>query len=332
MKMKTALLRSVGDIGIGETAKPVAGAGEVLIRPTFAGICGSDLSLFLGHRAVASFPHVLGHEIVGRVEALGEGVTTLSVGQRVVVEPNYTCGVCRFCRSGRGNICQDKHSPGVTLPGFFSEFCVAPAEFTWPVGEDISDADAATIEPLAVAFHALKMSGVGLGDTVALIGCGAIGLLLAHAAIAHGVRVIAHETNAEKLAMARGFGAVTPASNDLATLWKTEGVTAVFDTTGVSATVDLALASAPRGSEIFLLGLSTNNASFVPLRFVREGLRVSGSIIYDHPADFSKVVGLVQRGVLKPSRIVTDTLPFDGIDRAFALASSGGPAKVLVKM
>ena len=86
--MKTALLYAAGKIGIGETKAPVAGPGEVLIRPVFAGICGSDISLFLGHRAVPSFPHILGHEIVGRVEALGAGVTTLAVGQRVVVEPN----------------------------------------------------------------------------------------------------------------------------------------------------------------------------------------------------------------------------------------------------
>lgn len=330
--MKTAILHAVKKIGIGETAAPAAATGEVLIRPIYAGICGSDVSLFMGHRAVASFPHVLGHEIVGRVEALGEGVTTLGVGDRVVVEPNYICGVCEFCRSGRGNICPNKKSAGVGIQGFFAELCVAPAQFTWPVGEEMSDADAATIEPLAVAVTALKRSGVGLGDTVAVIGCGAIGLLLAQAACAQGVRVIAHETSERKLAMACEYGALASSGEDFAALWKREGVTAIFDTAGVSATVDLALASAPRGSEIFLLGLSTADASFVPLRFVREGIRLSGSLIYDHPFDFPKTISLVSRGILHPSRIVTDTVPFAEIDRAFELASSGGAAKVLVKM
>ena len=330
--MKTALLHAVKKIGIGETAAPAAGPGEVLIRPSFAGICGSDVSLYLGHRAVASFPHILGHEIVGRIEALGEGVTTLSVGQRVVVEPNYTCGVCEFCRSGRGNICPNKKSPGVSVQGFFSELCVAPAEFTWPVGEDMPDADAATIEPLAVAVTALRRSGAGLGDTIAIIGCGAIGLLLVQVAVAHGVRIIAHETNAKKLDMARELGALTPRADDIAALWKKEGVSTVFDTSGVSATVDLALAAAPRGSGIFLLGLSTADATFVPLRFVREGISLSGSLIYDHPFDFPRTIDLVQRGILHPSRIVSDTLPFAEIDRGFELASSGGAAKVLIRM
>ncbi|HUX41120.1 MAG TPA: alcohol dehydrogenase catalytic domain-containing protein [Rectinemataceae bacterium] len=330
--MKTALLQAAKKISIGETQAPAAGPGQILIRPAYAGICGSDVSLFLGHRAVASFPHVLGHEIVGRVEALGEGVTKLSVGQRVVVEPNYTCGVCEFCRSGRGNICPDKKSAGVNLPGFFSELCVAPAEFSWPVGEEISDADAVTIEPLAVAVHALRHSGARLGDTVAVVGCGAIGLLLVQAALAHGLRVIAHEMSAKKLSMARELGAIIPSGDDVAALWKKEGVTKIFDTTGVNATVELALASAPRGSEIFLLGLATEAAKFVPLRFVREGLRLSGSLIYDHPFDFPATISLVSRRILKPSRIVTDTIPFAEIDRAFELASSGGAAKVLIKM
>ena len=330
--MKAALLHAVRKIGIGDIGAPVAAQGEVLIRPIFAGICGSDVSLFTGHRAVASFPHVLGHEIVGRVEALGPGVTKLKIGDRVVVEPNYVCGVCEFCQSGRGNICPNKKSSGVNIQGFFAELCVAPAQFTWPVGEDIADVDAVTIEPLAVAVTALKRSGATLGDTIAIIGCGAIGLLLAEAAKASGLRVVAHETSERKLAMACEFGAVVPPSDDVAGFWKKEGVTRIFDTTGVNASVELALASAPRGSEIFLLGLATEDTKFVPLRFVREGIRLSGSLIYDHPFDFPKTIALVQRGLLRPSRIVTDTVPFAEIDRAFEVASSGGAAKVLVKM
>jgi len=330
--MRRAQLSAVREIGLGEAEAPVPGPGEVLIRPILAGICGSDLSLYLGHRAAPSFPHVLGHEIVGRIEAVGDGVPSSSIGQRVVVEPNYPCGRCGFCLGGRGNICPDKKSAGVSLPGFFSELCVAPAGFAWPVGDEIPDADAAAIEPLAVAVHAVRASGLGLGDTVAVLGCGAIGLLLAQAAIAQGARVIAHETSERKLAMARELGALTPRADDAAELWKREGVTRVFDTTGVSATVDLALASAPRGSEVILLGLASSEASFVPLRFVREGLKLTGSLIYDHGVDFPMAISLVSRGLLRPSRIVTDILPFEQIGKAFELAGSGGAAKVLLDM
>lgn len=333
--MKAAVLTEVKKIEIRDFAEPVPARGEVLIRPIYAGICGSDLSLYLGHRQVASFPHRLGHEIVGRIEALGEGIPEsrgLAVGKKVVVEPNYTCGTCSFCLGGRGNICPNKKSAGVNLPGLFSELCAAPAEFTWPVGEGVSDIDAAAIEPLAVAVHAVRASGAALGDCVAVIGCGAIGLLIVHAALAQGLRVLAHETSPKKLAMARGLGAQTPEVSDIAALWREEGVTTVFDTTGVRATVDLALASAPRGSHVILLGLATEEARFVPLRFVREGLRLSGSLIYDHPADFPATISLVERGILKPSSIVTDRLPFAETARAFELASSGSAAKVLLDM
>lgn len=328
--MKAALLHAPRTIAVGEIQEPVAGPRQVLIRPDFVGICGSDMTFYMGHRTVASYPHVLGHELVGRIETLGEGVTTLSVGQRVVVEPNYPCGSCSFCRSGRGNICPNKASAGVTLPGFFSELCVAPAEFTWPVGETIPDVDAVTIEPLAVAVHALKISNACLGETVAVLGCGATGLLLIQVAIAQGLRVIAHETSATKLAMAVELGAVAAPSGDVAEFWKREQVTKVFDCAGVPATVDLALTCAPRGSDIYLLGLANAEARFVPLRFVREGLSLHGSLIYDHPADFAKTIAMVQRGILRPSRIVSATVPLQHIDKAFELATSGGAAKVLV--
>ncbi len=330
--MKTAMLYSPGHIGIGETATPVPGPGQVLIRPIRAGICGSDVHFYLGHRAVASYPHVLGHEIVGRIETLGPGVTKFPIGQRVVVEPNYPCGVCGFCRSGRGNICPNKSSAGVTATGLFSEVTLAPAEFTWAVGDEISDEDAATLEPLAVSLHALWHSQARLGDTIAVMGLGATGLLLVQAAVAQGVRVLAHTRSESKLALARSMGAITPKTEDLAALWKAEGVIAVFECAGAVESFELALASAPRGSLVSLIGLSSEPAKLVPLRFVREGITLVGSLIYDHPADFQKTISLVSQGILHPSRIVSERFRFDDLARAFETAGAGASVKVLLEM
>jgi threonine dehydrogenase-like Zn-dependent dehydrogenase len=329
--MKTALLYAPKKIGLGDTPTPKAGPGQVLIRPIMGGICGTDVHIYLGHRAVASYPHALGHEIVGRVEALGAGVTKLAVGQRVVVEPNYPCGECSFCRTGRGCICPNKRSPGVSVPGFFAETCVAEAEFTWPIPDGISDEDAATIEPLAVSMHALLHSGAKVGDTVAVVGLGATGLLLVEAAVAQGVRVLAHTRSESKLALARSMGAETPKADDMAALWKAENVSVVFECAGAIETVEQALNCAPRGSLVSLIGLSSEPAKMVPLRIVREGIRIEGSLIYDHPGDFSRVISLVSRGVLHPSRIVTTSLPFADLVRGFETASAGGSIKVLLK-
>jgi L-iditol 2-dehydrogenase len=330
--MKAALLLAPKEIQIQEVPEPELGQMDVLIKPIRAGICGSDVSLYLGHRTAPVYPLLLGHEVIGRVIAIGNGVTKLAVGQRVIVEPNYPCGICGFCRAGRGNICPDKKSLGVTIPGSFAESFVAPAEFVWPVPDKVTDDDAVAIEPLAVSLHALWQSGSQLGDTVAVIGCGSTGLLLIQAAVAQGMRVFAHDKLESKIGMARKLGAQIRPGADVAQLWRDEAVTTVFECAGVSATVELALSAMPRGAQVVLLGLSSSQASFQPLRFVREGLRLSGSIIYDHPDDFARAIKLVEQKVLSPSRIISDRFAFNDISQALQIASTGQAGKVLLNM
>jgi len=330
--MKAALLYEPENIEISEIDEPLLGRDEVMIRPKYAGLCGSDVSFFKGHRTPSAYPLLLGHEVVGYVTAVGENVKKIRAGQRVIVEPNYNCGLCAFCRSGRGNICPNKKSLGVTIPGCYAEQFVAPAEFVWSVPDTVSDEDAVTIEPLAVSLHALWQSDARMGDTIAVLGCGATGLLLIQAAIAQGMRVFAHDKLEGKLELARKFGAQVEPNQNISKLWQDEGVTTVFECAGVISTVELAFDAIPRGGQIVLLGLSTSQASFMPLKFVREGLRVSGSIIYDHPTDFAKTISLVENEVLSPKNIVSHTFSFREISRGLELASTGESGKVLIKI
>jgi 2-desacetyl-2-hydroxyethyl bacteriochlorophyllide A dehydrogenase len=330
--MKAAMLYEPKRIQIDEINVPRPGSEDVLIKPKVAGICGSDVSLFTGHRVPDSYPLLLGHEVVGIVVAVGESVGHIKVGQRVVVEPNFTCGECSYCRSGRGNICPNKKSLGVTISGCFAEQFVAPAEFVWAIPDSISDEDAVTIEPLAVSLHALWQSGAQIGDTVAVIGCGATGLLLIQAAISQGIRVLAHDKMHNKMIMAEELGALVQQVSDISELWRNEEVKSVFECAGAVTTVELALNSAPRGSQVILLGLSTGQASFTPLRFVREGLKVSGSITYDHPDDFARTIALIEKKVLSPSKIISNFFQFKEIGNAFTVASTGEASKVLLKM
>jgi len=326
--MKAALLKAPKKIDIGDVARPVLVQGEVMIEPARVGICGSDVSFYLGHRVPPQYPFLLGHEVVGRVVSVAPGVTKVSAGQRVIVEPNYPCGACSFCRGGRGNICPNKLSMGVTTPGCLSECTAVPAGFVWPLPDSISDVDAATIEPLTVSLHALIQSGARMGDTVAVVGCGVVGLLLIHAAVAQGVRVLAHDKVDRKLELAARLGAVACGHRDPAALWMSENVSTAFECAGAAATVELALSAAPRGSQVVLLGLSSSPASFVPLRLVREGIRIVPSMIYDHPSDFARSIALVASGTLRPSCIVTDTIPFESIGRALEVASTGEAGKI----
>jgi 2-desacetyl-2-hydroxyethyl bacteriochlorophyllide A dehydrogenase len=330
--MKAALLLAPERIAIESVADQPPAPGEVVIQPAIAGICGTDISFFTGHRSVP-YPFVLGHEVTGRIIALGAGVTKFRVGQRVVVEPNYPCGACALCNTGRGAVCAQKLSMGVNVPGCFSERAVAPAEFVWALPDRISDPDAATIEPLAVSIHGLRQSGAKAGDTVAVLGCGVVGLLLIHAAVAEGVRVIAHDRLTEKQAMAAALGAVVvPESENIETLWQMENVSVVFECAGVTPTVELALKSAPRGAKVVLLGISALPASFVPMKLVREGINVLTSMIYDHPSDFAHVIDRVAQGLLHPSKVVTHSFPFEGIREALVLAGAGGAGKIHIRM
>jgi threonine dehydrogenase-like Zn-dependent dehydrogenase len=164
------------------------------------------------------------------------------------------------------------------------------------------------------------------------LGCGATGLLLIHTAVFMGLRVLAYDRIDSKLEMARILGALTPNNENHARLWQEENVSTVFECAGVTATVELAISAAPRGSQVVLVGLSSQPASFLPLRLVREGIRIEGSMIYDHPSDFARAISLVAGGMLRPSRIVTDTFPFNALEAAMQLASTGKSGKIHIEM
>ena len=330
--MKAVLLTSPEKIVFEEIDAPPLGADEVRIRPLIAGICGTDISVYKGQRPI-EYPFVPGHEVLGRVTETGSGVTKFRIGDRVIVEPNYPCGVCALCRQGRGAVCAHKRAMGVNIPGCFSEYATAPEEFVWHVPDTISDRDAVTIEPLAVSLRGLLRSGAKPGDTAAVLGCGVVGLLLIHAAVDMGLRVIAHDRFPEKLEIARSFGAeIPPDSENIASFWARANVTTVFECAGVPATAELAFSSAPRGCDIVLLGLSSLPAKFVPVKIVREGINILTSMIYDHPADFARVIKLVDLGRLRPSKIVTDVYPLSDINAAIQRAASGAAGKVLIDM
>jgi 2-desacetyl-2-hydroxyethyl bacteriochlorophyllide A dehydrogenase len=328
--MRAALLIAPSKIEVHEVTEPSVRSDEVVIQPVRVGICGTDVSFFLGHRPAASYPFILGHELVGRVVEVGDDVKHLRIGQRVIVEPNYPCGHCALCLSGRGNICSKKQSMGVTVPGCFADYVTAPSQFVWALPESISDSDAATIEPLTVSLHALLQSGATIGDTIVVLGCGVIGLLLVHSAVRQGIKVLAHDKAENKVHFAHRLGAVTCSLTELRDLWDEMSVSTVFECAGAAATVELAISSAPRGSRVVLLGLASSSASFTPLRLVREGVRVEGSMIYNHPSDFARSIALVESGILQPSCVVTDTFQFGSIATAIELASMGRAAKVQV--
>ncbi|MBO0948051.1 zinc-dependent alcohol dehydrogenase [Fibrella forsythiae] len=335
--MKAAFLQSPNQIQLLDRPLPEPGAGEVRVKLRKVGICGSDVHLFLGHRLLDK-PTIIGHEGLGQLDKLGAGVTGRSVGERVVIEPNIPCRQCQYCWSGRSNICVNKRVIGVNEAGCFAEYIVLPADFCWHVPDSVSDADAVTVEPMAVALHALLGSSAKPGDTIAVIGLGAIGLLLTHLALSLGYRVFVTELNAAKRQLAETMGAVAvspsgpPVDQQIAVAdaWLANNVCAVFECAGTAATASLATAAVPRGAEVVLVGLSTKEATFTPLKIAREGIHIVPSIVYDHPADFRRTIQLIASRVIRPSFVISSQMELDNLQQALEIAALGDETKILI--
>lgn len=316
---------------------PEPGVGEVRVKLSLIGVCGSDVHLFLGHRLLDK-PTIIGHEGLGYIDKIGAGVSGRNIGERVVIEPNIPCRQCRFCYAGKANICINKRVVGVNEPGCFAEYITLPAGFCWPVPDSVSDADAVTVEPMAVALHALLASNAKPGDTIAVIGLGAIGLLLTHLALALGYQVFVTEISYAKVRLAENLGAIPccPTGNldeqgaALAHTWLQNDVCAVFECAGTVVTASLATAAAPRGSEIVLVGLSAKAATFTPLKIAREGIAIVPSIIYDHPFDFKRTLRLIESGVIRPSFIISQQISLDNLQSALETAAKGDDSKILI--
>jgi L-iditol 2-dehydrogenase len=313
--------------------------GEIRIKLTQIGICGSDVHLFEGHRLLEN-PITIGHEGIGIIDKIGEGVSDRTLGERVVIEPNFPCHHCKYCMSGRGNICINKRVIGVNESGCFAEYICIPSAFGWKIPNEISDEDAVTIEPMAVAYSALFSSKAKPGDTIAIIGLGAIGLLVCHLALKLGYRVLVSEINENKRALAIDLGAeaiITKGNLDeqslfLAKEWLQNDVVAVFECAGSDFTASLCAAAAPRGSEIVLVGLSEKNAHFKPLKIAREGITIVPSIIYDHPFDFQRVIQLIKFKIISPSFIISSYEPLENISLALERVAKGDESKIVINV
>lgn len=337
--MRSAFLNKPNEILLEDIEIPEPKFGEVRVRLSKVGICGSDVHLFLGHRLLAN-PTIIGHEGLGFIDKIGEGISNRNVGERVTIEPNIPCRKCQYCMSGRGNICTNKQVIGLTEAGCFAEYITLPADFAWKIPNEISDEDAVVLEPTAVAVHALFNTKTKPGDTIAVIGLGAIGLLLTHLALSLGYRVFVSELNASKLKTATDLGAtaVSPTGDleaqtaELSKIWLENNVSAVFECAGSAHTASLATAAAPRGSEVVLVGLSGNLATFTPLKIAREGIQIVPSIIYDHPFDFARALQLIRSKIIRPSFIISSYASLENLQSALELAATGNESKIVVNI
>ncbi|ULH13828.1 NAD(P)-dependent alcohol dehydrogenase, partial (plasmid) [Deinococcus sp. KNUC1210] len=209
---KTSLLNAVRDLSWEERTVPAPGPFEVRVQVQRIGVCGSDVHYYTHGRIggfVVEAPLVLGHEVSGTVEAVGEGVTRLKVGDRVALEPGIPCRKCAYCKTGHYNLCPQMHFMATPpVDGALSEWVIWPEDFTFAIPDSMSLDSAALLEPLAVGVWAARRGGVKMGDSVAVIGAGPIGCTTLQAAKAAGATtLIAVDLEDFRLDLARQLGA-----------------------------------------------------------------------------------------------------------------------------
>ncbi|MEV6612042.1 alcohol dehydrogenase catalytic domain-containing protein [Kutzneria sp. NPDC051319] len=321
--MTAAVLVEPGRLDLATVPAPDCAPGEVLVRLAGVGLCGTDLAVFHGRRAVPATPWVLGHEGVGEIVATGSGVVDRTVGQRVVIDPDICCFRCAPCRRGLTSACVDRASVGLTRPGLLAEYAAVPAGFTFPVADHVALEDLVCAEPLTVARAALRRSGIRAGDSCLVLGAGPQGLFLTMALVAAGVRPRVSEPDPDRLALALSLGAVDAADSD-------EPVGHVFEASGVPAALATGVRRVAPGGTIVVVGMNSEPLAVRTDDLVRRQLTVVGSMIFDHPADFAATVDVLDRGLLRPGRVLRREFPLARTAEAFA-AMPGAPGKCWIR-
>jgi 2-desacetyl-2-hydroxyethyl bacteriochlorophyllide A dehydrogenase len=283
------------------------------------------------------YPMVLGHEITGRIVATGMEVSARRLGERVVVEPNIPCGTCALCNRGLGRICPEKQSIGLTRWGGLADYVAVPHGFAWSIPEMLTLRDAATIEPTTVAVHALSHAQVEPGATIAIVGCGGVGILLATVAIAQGYCVVAIEPNEARRRAVLAIGAVDAVDSHNAeearTFFEQAGAVTIFECAGLAVSTQLCLDAAPQGSSIVLVGLASEDIVLNPLYFVRNELQIRGALIYEHPMDFARTIDLITSGKLAPGNTAGPSQPLESLPTLLeAMAAGELEAKPLISV
>ena len=265
-RVRAAVFRASGDLRIEDAPAPDApGTGEVTLEVSHAAVCGTD-SAEWDHGPVLTVPPViLGHEFAGRVVAVGSGVAGIGVGDRVASGAGISCAECEWCRAGRTNLCSSYHTLGLQVDGGLAELVNAPVSTLLPIPDGVTDAEGALAQPLAVAIHAVKRSGVAPGQRCVVIGVGGIGAFIVAAAASRGVEdVIAVDVDNHRLRTAALLGAsqtVDASHGDLADVIRTntgpDGPDVVIEASGAPSAPAAALASVRRGGRVMLVGLQS---------------------------------------------------------------------------
>jgi L-iditol 2-dehydrogenase len=296
-----------------EAPEPRLEAGEVLLEPLAVGVCGSDIHVFEGLHPFVGYPVFPGHEVAARVIGRGPGVDPSWEGALVALEPSLTCGRCEACRSGHYNICENLKVMGFQAPGAMAERFVSPTQNLHRLPGTFDAELGAMIEPLAVAVHAVALTSVQ-GKSVAVLGAGTIGLLVAQVAKAYGaasLEIVDLLESRRKVAETLGLSAKTPdkAKYDL-----------IFECVGSEKALEAAIQGIHKGGSIIVVGVYGKPATLSAGLIQDWEIMLKGSLMYTYK-DYQEAIRLFAVGQVQGKPLITHRFPLKEVKAAFAAAS-----------
>ena len=322
---------------------PAIDENEVLVKVKATSICGTDVHIYTWDAWAESRvtpPYVFGHEFAGEVVEVGASVTNVAIGDYVSAETHFVCGTCPQCLTGKAHVCQNTKILGVDVAGCFAEYVAVDASNIWKNSKEVPAHIASIQEPLGNAVHTV-LSGDVAGCSVAIVGCGPIGLMAVQVAKAAGAaQVIAVDVNEYRLDIAAQIGATTVINSlqqDLPTLVAEltagNGVDVVCEMSGHPVAIDQAFKMLAFGGRISILGLPTAPVSLdITNDIVFKGITVkgiTGRLMYE---TWQQTSGLLQSGQLDLDKIVTHQLPFEDFEQGFELMMKGQCGKVVLTL
>ncbi|WP_263350461.1 galactitol-1-phosphate 5-dehydrogenase [Acidicapsa acidisoli] len=318
--MKALLLSEYSKLEVAELPRPVAGPGEVLVQVAACGICGSDVHGYDGSSGRRIPPLVMGHEAAGIVAEVGEGVSGFAVGDRVTFDSTVYCGACQFCLDGEINLCDNRQVVGVSTPDFrragaFAEFVTVPQHIVYRLPAELPFADAAMLEAVSVALHAVKVSDLKGGETALVIGAGMIGLLILQAARVAGCsRILVTDVDATRLKLAENSGADetilasgTAMAEEVMRLTGGRGVDLVLEAVGRDETVSAAVDAVRKGGTVTLVGNITPQVTLPLQKVVSRQIRLQGSCA--SAGEYPEAIELVSNGKIRVTPLITAVAP-----------------------
>lgn len=313
--MKAIQITHSQELNIVDLSKPeMPGEGEVMLRLSYVGFCGSDINTFMGRNSMALNPVIPGHEVGAVIEAVGANVPEeLKPGMVVTCNPYTNCGKCASCRNQRVNACQHNETLGVQRNGAMKEYIVLPWEKIIPAGS-LTPKVTALVEPMSVGFHAVSRAQVTDIDVVMVIGCGMVGMGAIVRSVMRGATVIAADIDDEKLALAKKMGATytintktEDAHQRLSEMTNGFGPDVVIEAVGSVPTYQMAINEVAFTGRVACIGYAKSEVSFQTKYFVQKELDIRGSR-NAQPSDFRAVIRYLERGTCPVDDLITKVI------------------------